>query len=195
MSIADKEKWEKKYVEKSQLLKAREASQRLQDHIKHVEGTKALELASGAGRNSIFLAKNGFEVDALDIAKIALEALVENAEVEGVADAIKTYEEDLDTFTPQEELYDLVVITSFLDRELIKRVQNSLKSGAIFFIETYMKDPSNNKEFVNLDNMLESGELKTIFQDGFETLFFAEFENEAYEMYRMKKQCIIAKKI
>lgn len=194
MALVDKEKWDKKYVEKSQLLKPREASQRLQEYIKYVEGTKALELASGAGRNTIFLAKNGFSVDAYDIAKIALESLVANAKAEGVENSIQTFEQDLDLFTPQKGLYDLVVITSFLDRELIKRVQSSLKKGAIFFTETYMKDASNNKEFANQDNMLESGELKKVFEDGFEILFFDEFENEPYEMYRMKKQCIVAKK-
>ena len=195
MSIADKEKWDVKYVEKSQLLKPRQASERLKIALKHLEGKRVLELASGAGRNAIFLAKNALFVDALDIAKIALESLEKNAKSEDVEKFITTKEQDLDDYTPEKNLYDLVVITSFLDRELIKRVQKSLKKGALFFIETYMKDPSNNKEFANQDNMLDAGELKKLFSEGFEIIYYDEFENEPYEMYRMKKQVIIAKKV
>jgi 2-polyprenyl-3-methyl-5-hydroxy-6-metoxy-1,4-benzoquinol methylase len=75
MSIKDKEKWDAKYREKEQLLKPRQASKNLQDFIEHCKGTRALDIACGSGRNSIFLAECGFEVDALDIAEVAIKTL------------------------------------------------------------------------------------------------------------------------
>jgi 2-polyprenyl-3-methyl-5-hydroxy-6-metoxy-1,4-benzoquinol methylase len=193
MSLEDKQKWDKKYIDKKRLLEPREASQNLKNYHDKCGGKKALELACGSGRNTIYLAQNGFTVDALDIAKIALDTLDNYAHELGLDNNINTKLVDLDANTFEKESYDLVVMTNFLDRVLITDVKTSLKVGGVFFIETYMQDSSNNKPNSNQDYLLKSDELKEIFKD-YEIIYYNEFDNEPTEMYQMRKQVVVAKK-
>ena len=193
MSIKDKEKWDAKYLKKSQLLRPREASKNLQECIVHCKGTKALDLACGAGRNAIFLAESGFDVDALDIAEIAVEALNTEAKKKNLLSKINTYQVDLDTYKIKENIYDIIVMANFLDRTVIDSAKNALKKDGILFVETYMLSDDNEKTQSNADNLLKSQELKNLLDDSWEILYYDEFENEDYEIYKMKKQVIVAK--
>jgi tellurite methyltransferase len=195
MSLTDKQKWDKKYESKPQLLKPRLASAVLQDHIEYCVGKQALELACGAGRNTLYLAKEGFFVDAMDIAQIAIDSLSDQAKSLELTEYVSTHLCDLEHFTPLEGVYDLVVMTNYLDRALLHRVKDGLKKDALCVVETYMQDEINTKEIGNQDNLLKKDELKEIFSDGFELLFYDEYDNETHEIYVMKKQAVVVKKI
>lgn len=195
MSLKDKEKWDAKYLTKSQLLKPREASQNLIRWISHCEGNKALDLACGSGRNTLYLADKDFHVDAVDIASIALDALQKEAKNRILHSKINTILIDLDKYEVQKNKYDLILMTNFLDRKLLKRSQDALKKGGIFFIETYMINDENEKTKSDISNLLQSQELKNLFSDSFEILYYDEFKNEDYEIYKMQKQVIVVKKI
>ncbi len=190
MSIDDKIKWNNKYKDKPNLLKPREASEKLKSLIKYCKGKDALEIACGSGRNSIFLAKNGFDVTALDISDIAIETL-DNQKIEN----IKTKVVDLENYTPQENSYDLIVKTNYLDRDIILKLGKALRKDGVLFIETYMQHETNEKKDSNPDYLLKPKELKNFFNDEFEIIDYDEFLNENYEMYKMMKQSICVKKI
>ena len=64
---------------------------------------------------------------------------------------------------------------------------------AILFVETYMVGGSNEKKS-NKDNLLKSQELKDMLDDSWLVLHYDEFENEDYEIYKMKKQVLVARK-
>lgn len=194
MSDQDRQKWDEKYRKKRELLKPREASATIKKFVEPSVDAKALDLACGAGRNAIYLAKLGYEVDAFDIAGAALDAFVDEAHREEVYGLINAELVDLDTFTPALESYDLIIMMNFLDRALLERAQFGLKEGGLFIVETYMDDPINEKQDANVDNLLQKEELKTFFDDHFDVLFYDEFENEPQELYRMKKQAIVARK-
>ncbi len=194
MAIEDKRKWDEKYAQKPKLLEERQGSRVLSDHLHLTPGKKAMELACGAGRNTLMMARHGFEVDALDIAAQALQTLQEYALKYEVADLIRTNVSDLDSFQAPEQAYDLIVMTNYLDRDLIERSKTGLKPGGLFLVETYMLHPENEKVHSKDDYMLKPGELKQLFSEGFETLYYGEFENEPFESYRMHKQAIVAKK-
>ena len=72
MSKQDQIKWDKKFSEKSELLKPREASAYLKKLESIGKDKTALDLACGAGRHSLYLAKQDFKVFALDISKVHL---------------------------------------------------------------------------------------------------------------------------
>jgi len=194
MSLKDKEKWDSKYLKKSQLLRPRESSKNLQEHIQHCKGTKALDLACGAGRNTIFLAECGFDVDALDIAEIAVDALNTEAKKKNLHSKINTYQVDLDTHEIQKDKYDIIVMANFLDRAVLESAKNALKKGGVLFVETYMINDENEKKQSDPNNLLKSQELKEMLDDSWQILHFDEFENEDYEIYKMKKQVIVTKK-
>lgn len=190
MAQEDKIKWNKKYKEKHSLLKDRPASKKLDTIIQNIQKGNALDIACGAGRNSIFLAIKGFNVDAVDISEVALEHL-NNLDIKNI-NAILV---DLDHYIPSKEFYDIVVMTNFLDRSLIPKLVDALKTNGYMLIETYMNDPINEKENSNPNFLLQKDELKEFFDGSFKIIDYDEFENESFEMYRMKKQSIIAQKL
>ena len=195
MSLKDKEKWDTKYIKKSQLLRPRNPSINLVNHLDKCSGKRALDLGCGAGRNTIYLAQNSFSVDALDIAQIALDALHVELEKENLSKKVNIKLSDLDEFEVKENFYDLALMCNFLDRNLIEKVKQSLSINGIFIVETYMMDEKNEKKDSNQDYLLKENELKQIFNDGYEILFYDEYDNEPHEIYQMKKQVIVAKKI
>jgi len=195
MSIQDKEKWDSKYLKKTKLLEPREASKNLQNSVKYAKGYEALDLACGAGRNSIFLAQNGFNVDAIDIATIALKALESEALKKDVHSKINTYCTDLDIYEIKKNKYNFILMSNFLDRTLLKSAMYALKDEGILFVETYMLSEENEKSPSNQSYLLKSGELKSMLDNSWEILHFDEFENEDYEIYKMKKQVLVAKKV
>lgn len=195
MSLQDKEKWDNKYLKKSQLLEPRDGSVNLKDYLVHCTGTKALDLACGAGRNSIFLGESGFDVDAVDISKIALNALDAEAKKKNLTSKINTILVDLDTYKIKQNMYDIIVMANFLDRDLLNRAKEALKIDGMLFVETYMISDENEKTSSDLNNLLKSEELKNMLDSSWEVLHYDEFKNEDYEIFKMKKQVIVATKV
>ncbi len=190
MANKDRIKWNEKYKNTPKLLEDREPSIKLIEAIKHTKGNKALDIACGAGKNSIYLAKNNFFIDSMDISDVALKTL----DKKGYKN-INTIQIDLEEeFVLNKNSYDIIVQTNFLDRTIIPKLINSLKKDGIIFIETYMHHSSNEKEPSNSNFLLKQKELQKLFKDDFELIDYDEFDNEPYELYRMRKQSIIARK-
>ncbi len=189
MAEKDREKWDKKYEEKPDLLDTRPPSRFVSEYHDRCEGKQALDLACGSGRHTLFLSEKGFLVDAVDISSIALEKLANK-----VGDSVNIIKADLDEFAPKRNHYDMIVMTNFLDRDLIARCYDALKDGGVFVIETYMQDDENEKEDSNPEFLLREDELIMMFYNGFKRLEYDEFWNEDYEKYRMKKQAIAVQK-
>ena len=189
MAQKDKEKWNKKYQENETLLTYRSAAQMVEECYHKCGGKKVLDLACGTGRHALFLSKRDYEVDAVDISEVALNHLREQAN-----EKVNVIEADLDSYTPDKEAYDLIIMTNFLDRDLIRRAKDAVNEGGLFIVETYMEDEANEKEDYNPEFLLQKEELKAIFSD-YKVLDYEESWNESYETYRMKKQAIVVRKV
>ncbi len=194
MSQQDQLKWDKKYTDNEKLLGFREPCSLLKDHHQLSPGTKALDIACGTGRNTLYLADTGFEVDALDISVVALQELTQHMHKATDLSFIHTQLVDLDSYTPPLSTYDIIIQTNFLDRRLIPMLGESLTKGGILIIETYMLDPENEKKGSNESYLLKPAELPTYFDEHYEILFFDEFWNQG-ENYRMRKQGIVVKRV
>lgn len=190
MAKKDKIKWDNKYKQTPTLLENREPSQKLIGIINQIKGKKALEIACGAGRNSIYLAKNGFEVEALDISSVAIKS-IEEKNIENLI----AKQMDLENFEPKINFYDLIVKTNYLDRAIISNLSKALKKDGILLIETYMEHEENEKPPSNPLFLLKKGELKTFFDESFKVIDYDEYFNEKYELFKMRKQSIIVKKL
>ncbi len=110
----------------------------LKRHIRLIPRGKALDIAAGNGRNAVFLAQHGFDVEAVDISSVGLRQARRVARDQGVK--IKTVHADLDHFQIEKERYDLITEFYFLDRRLIPRIRKGLKKGGKIFFETYLLD-------------------------------------------------------
>jgi len=190
MSEFDREKWNRKYKEKPALLEARPPSPMVAEYAGKAKGRDAIDLACGNGRNTLFLAANGFHVDAVDISAVALKNLQKRIDTLDIT----LIESDLDLFIPHANQYDLAVMTNYLDRDLIERMAKALKQGGVFIVETYMMHPENEKKDSNHGFLLAKEELLTFFDDGFDILEYREFWNEPHELYKMRKQGIAVEK-
>ena len=194
MSQKDQLKWDRKYTENEKLLGFREPSPLLTQYHTQTPANKALDIACGTGRNTLYLASKGYEVDALDISAVALQELTQHMQKATDLSFIHTQLVDLDSYTPPLSSYDLIIQTNFLDRRLIPLLGESLTKGGIFIIETYMLDPENEKKGSNTTYLLKPAELPSYFDKHYEILFFDEFWNQG-ENYRMRKQGIVVKKL
>jgi tellurite methyltransferase len=133
-------------------------------------GKKALDIACGEGRNSIFLAREGFEVTGLDISKAGLEKALKWMERENLSIDFRIQDLEGYEFT---ETYDLIINFNFLLRDLIPKSVGALRAGGVIVFDTIMDSPyvptTHNKEL-----LLRPGELSSIFSTFPGKLFLAE---------------------
>ncbi len=113
----------------------------LKKHIRFLPKGKALDLAAGEGRNAVFLAQHGFDVEAVDISYKGLQKLRRLAKEMGVK--IETILADLDTYKIEKEKYDLIANFYFLSRKLIPKIKRGLKQGGWIIFETYILEHQN----------------------------------------------------
>ncbi|NWF93302.1 MAG: class I SAM-dependent methyltransferase [Syntrophaceae bacterium] len=169
---SDQKRWDERFKGK-EFAFGKEANPFLRRHMALLPKGKALDIAAGEGRNAVFLALHGFDVDAVDISSIGLKKARELAEEMGVR--IHTIHADLDTYDIKEGQYDLITNFYFLRRSLIPKIRKGLKRGGRVIFETYTLDqrelgtggPKQAKYF------LKPNELLRLFRD-FRILFYRE---------------------
>lgn len=115
--------------------------------IDQLKPGKALFLGEGEGRNSIYAAKLGWYVDAVDFSSSAKEKALLLAEQSNVN--INYIIADLDKYIFEKNLYDLVVmiflhLPESINVKVFKGSISSLKSGGKMIIETFSKDQAKN---------------------------------------------------
>jgi len=169
---SDQERWDKKYKGK-RVDSGTEANPFLRKHIHLLPKGKALDIAAGEGKNAVFLAHRGFDVEAVDISKFALRKARKLAKESGVR--IRTLQADFDHYPLEEGRYDLIINFYFLDRHLIPKIKRGLKRGGKVVFETFLKEQMSlsNDGPKNPRYLLKPNELLTLFRE-FRILFYRE---------------------
>jgi len=98
-------------------------------------GKRALDIAAGNGRNALFLARQGFEVDAVDISDKGLGQFAEKHP------GIHAICVDLDDFDIAAGRYDLIVNINYLNRRLFPYIREGLSPGGILIFQTFLVSP------------------------------------------------------
>lgn len=168
----DQKRWDERFKGK-EFTFGKEPNPFLRRHIRFLPKGKALDIASGEGRNAIFLAQHGFDVDAVDISEMGLKKNRQLAKENGVR--IHTFLADLNNFQIEKDRYDLIANFYFLKRSLIPQIKRGLKKGGRIIFETYILEqrnigtggPKEAKYF------LKPNELLRLFKD-FRILFYRE---------------------
>ncbi|MBO8172254.1 MAG: methyltransferase domain-containing protein [Bacillaceae bacterium] len=190
MSQQDRDKWNRKYREK---LKREpsfdpEPNPTLVELSTELTGGKALDIACGLGGNSLFLARLGYEVTALDVSEVAIDYVRELADREGLS--IHPERVDLEQVSLPEETFDLVVDTYYLDRGVLQSAQQGVKPGGLFFMETFLKTNVGGKDGhapVRDAFKLNPGELREIFKGWEMKLYREDEEAGTVSMLAVKK--------
>ncbi len=172
MLKAERKRWDRRFGTKEFAL-GKEPNPFLRRHIHLLPRGKALDMATGEGRNAVFLAQHGFEVDAVDISEKGLRKARKLAREKGVM--VNALLVDLDDCQIEKDRYDLIANFYFLKRRLIPKIRNGLKKGGKVIFETYLLEhrtlatggPKQTKYF------LKPNELLRLFKD-FRILFYRE---------------------
>lgn len=115
----------------------------LLEKIALLQKGKALSIADGEGRNSVWLATQGFEVDAFDFSPVAIEKAQKLADAHQVR--VNFHCSDWQNFDWQPEQYDAIagIFFQFADPEsrtkLFEKLNFALKPGGTLIIQGYGK--------------------------------------------------------
>lgn len=170
--ISDQDRWDNRFRGKTFAL-GKKANPFLRRHIGRLPKGKAFDIATGEGRNAIFLAQKGFDVDAVDISAVGLRKAQRLAKRMNVK--INVILADLDSHQIGKERYDLIADFYFLKRRLIPKIKKGLKKGGRVIFETYILEHRNLKTTGPKDPkyFLKPNELLTFFK-GFRILVYRE---------------------
>jgi len=151
----DRIKWNEKYRQKQY---PADPSQIVIEFFRLAPGKKALDIGAGNGRNSLFLAEQGFSVDAVDISDEGLKLFA------GSHPDIHPICADLDTFDIPGKRYDLIVNVKFLNRRILPYIKEGLRKGGILIFETFVEtDKAGENESICRDYLLRKNELLNAF--------------------------------
>ena len=104
----DAEQWDQRYRD-AEMLWSAEPNRFVAEEVAELAPGRALDLAAGEGRNAIWLAARGWDVDAVDFSQVALERGEEIAKKRDIA-TVHWQRRDLMEWSPEREAYDLVLV-------------------------------------------------------------------------------------
>ena len=184
----DKSVWDNFYKTRSNAF-GKEPISFLKEHLHLVTKGHAFVPAMGEGRNALFLAKNGFQVEGVDISEVAVQKALADAKLLKVQ--MKASVEDLNQFHYMENHYELIVVCQFYQKSLVPVFKRSLKHGGyiIFYNKLDIQDDGPNGKTSNPDEFsVKSGELREILKD-FQIKEYREYKDQG-----VKVAAILARK-
>jgi SAM-dependent methyltransferase len=98
---------------------------------------RALNVATGTGRNAVFLAEQGYEVDAVDIADEALATARERASERSIS--VNWTRADLDGHSFPEGAYDVVTMSFYRAFERLPDVKEALAPDGVLLYEHHLR--------------------------------------------------------
>ncbi|MEA2027848.1 MAG: methyltransferase domain-containing protein [Campylobacterota bacterium] len=185
MALEDKFRWNKKYLQ-NEAMSSKPIDLVKYYHLLAHRGV-ALDIACGVGRHSKFLANNEFMVDALDISEVALDNLTQ-------IDNINARDVDLDEFDIASDMYDLVICTYYLNRQIFPSIVDAMRSEAILIFETFVDHPQNTKVPSNPKYLLAQNELRDSFGE-LEIIYYDEWWDTTDQNEKALKASLVAKKL
>jgi len=165
MSHEDRKRWDEKYSVKAVPARV-QPDDWLVNRAADVSPGKALELACGLGHNALWLAEQGWQVDAVDVSPVGLTMARQLAD--DVGQTVNWLEADLDEFVPEPGGYTLAVVFRFLDRKRLPTlIPAAVAPGGLLIYETFAAgqlDRADN-HLHNAAYVLSTGELPTLYPE------------------------------
>jgi 2-polyprenyl-3-methyl-5-hydroxy-6-metoxy-1,4-benzoquinol methylase len=179
------ERWNERFSIDTYLF-GQQANHYLQAQKDRLQGGKALAIADGEGRNSVWLAEQGLQVNAFDFSPIALEKAKKLAQQKNVSVDFEC--SDWQSYAWPKSEYDYVVgiFFQFADpderTELFAKMDHSLKPGGLMIIQGYGEKQLQYKTGGPgvIENLYTESLLKKAFQN-YEILDSCTYEKEIEE--------------
>lgn len=136
MSQQERSRWDRRYAS-GEYMPRTLPSPFLLEWLEHVPVGRALDVATGTGRNALALAEAGFAVDAVDISTVAVDAAAAEAGRRGLD--VRWVVADLDTAGLPGEAYDLVTVVRYRNRALWPRLAAALAPDGWILVEHHLR--------------------------------------------------------
>jgi cyclopropane fatty-acyl-phospholipid synthase-like methyltransferase len=139
----------------------------LKNHLHLLDKShRILDLGVGQGRHSFFLARQGFQVDALDPSGVAIEKVSARAAQEGLS--IRTFQSGFESFVPPTDFYSGILIFGLIQilpweaiELLLHKIKEWTRVGSLVFIRAFT---TSDRSFAHT---LQSQEWSTIGRNSF----------------------------
>jgi SAM-dependent methyltransferase len=146
----------------------------LVDHFEMLPKGLVLDVPMGEGRNAIYLATRGFDVDGVDadpkkITRARTAARKLNAPIRAMVGNVED-----GTYIIPLETYDVIVVFNYLFRPLLREIRDGIVPGGVVVYQTFTVEQARLGRPRNPDYLLKPGELKQAFAD-WEILKYREF--------------------
>ena len=134
----------------------------------------ALDLAMGEGRNGIYLATRGFDVDGVDADPQAIAGARAAARKLGAPIRATVGNVEDGTYTIPIGTYNLIAVFNYLHRPIFEDIKAGVAPGGAVIFQTFTVEQTRFGRPHNPDYLLKPGELKEVFA-GWEVLRYREF--------------------
>ena len=135
MSDTDRIKWNQRYAAGAYSERTH-PSAFLQEWIERIPPGRALDVACGTGRNALYLASKGFDVDAIDISSAGLMRARESAQQQRLQ--VNWLEHDLEEPLSLGSDYQLIVVIRYVNLPLIRQLTSTLARGGLLLCEQHL---------------------------------------------------------
>ncbi|MXV62374.1 methyltransferase domain-containing protein [Natronorubrum sp. JWXQ-INN-674] len=132
----ERERWNEKYSDVEFELPD-DPIPELERRLTTLPDGRALDVASGTGRNALFLAEHGYDVDAVDISDAALEQGRRRADERGVD--VNWIRSDLNEFDLATAEYDVITVSFFAALEHLPDLKDALAPGGVLVYEHHLR--------------------------------------------------------
>ncbi|GAB6880365.1 hypothetical protein JCM17823_26390 [Halorubrum gandharaense] len=130
--------WDDRFAEGA-YPRAPDPSPLLRRYLPEIPDGRALDVAAGSGRNAVFLADAGYEVDAVDGSAEGLRITRERAAERGSADRLRTEQADLTDYEFPTARYDLITVSFYRVVDRLPDVVEALVDGGFLFVEHHLR--------------------------------------------------------
>jgi SAM-dependent methyltransferase len=149
-------------------------------------GGSVLDLACGNGRNTRWLAEQGWRVEAVDRDASAIAGL---QEIPGVHAWVANLEQGLWSFEGQH--FDAIVVCRYLHRPLLPKLAEALAESGVLIYETFMRGQEKFGRPQNPDFLLRSDELYEAYGKTLTVVAFEQGVAEAPKPAMVQRLCAI----
>jgi len=164
-----------------------EASELLKDHHHQMDKAKpVLDVGAGQGRNSLFMARQGFTIDAVEPSQVGVDIIAKLAGDHNLS--IKAYCSGFENFMPKRSHYGAILLFGVIQilswdmiELLTQKIETWTEPGSLILISAFTTDDPRYNEIIkemkqvarnsfittggDYRTFLEPGELLTLFKD------------------------------
>jgi len=162
------------------------------------KGGRVLDLACGGGRHAVWLAAQGYLVDAVDRDPEAIAAMQGIANINADIADLETgnwpatdQRYDVVCDDAHDGIYDGIIVSRYLFRPLLSVLPSMLKPGGVLIYETFMVGNERYGRPSNPDYLLRPDELKSVYAPLLEIRAFEQGEVEEPVPAVMQRICAV----